>query len=201
MSNIYLKVTIEKKWCTQNFNFKSLKSFSPGQFLESSNSCRYHWIFKILVAEVWEQNCVWLLYYFYFERNYDELKSKSLCFLLNKNINFNKNETGLKMENPITVLERWTMCFSLYKNCKLKIKLMSWSSQKKKRINFTKIKFILSIGHIFNIWVLFQFIVYLINFQNIYIYILQHMKEHYSIHFCCLFLKSLKAFSVSLPSF
>ena len=41
---------------------------------------------------------------------------------------------------------------------------------KEKRINFTKIKFILSIGHIFNIWVLSQFIVYLINFQNIYIY-------------------------------
>ena len=25
---------------------------------------------------------------------------KSPCFLLNKNINFNKNETGSKMENP-----------------------------------------------------------------------------------------------------
>ena len=30
MSNIYLKVTIEKKWHTQNFVFKSLKSLSPG---------------------------------------------------------------------------------------------------------------------------------------------------------------------------
>ena len=33
MSNIYLKVTIEKKWSTQNFNSLSLKSSSPGQFL------------------------------------------------------------------------------------------------------------------------------------------------------------------------
>ena len=37
---------------------------------------------------------------FDFERNQDVLKSKSLCFLLNKNINFNKHETESKMENP-----------------------------------------------------------------------------------------------------
>ena len=41
-----------------------------------------------------------LFYYFNFERNYDFLKSKSPCILLNKNINFNKNETESKMENP-----------------------------------------------------------------------------------------------------
>ena len=35
-----------------------------------------------------------------FERDHDILKSKSPCILLNKNINFDKNETGLKMENP-----------------------------------------------------------------------------------------------------
>ena len=38
MSNIYLKVTIEKKWCSQSFDFKSLKSSFPGQVLGSSNS-------------------------------------------------------------------------------------------------------------------------------------------------------------------
>ena len=31
---------------------------------------------------------------------YGVLKSKSPCILLKKNINFNKNETELKMENP-----------------------------------------------------------------------------------------------------
>ena len=41
-----------------------------------------------------------LLDYFYFERNYDALKSRSPCFLLNKNITFNKNETESKMGNP-----------------------------------------------------------------------------------------------------
>ena len=54
------------------------------------------------IKEVWKQNCLcgWLFYCFYFERNYDVLKLKSPCFLLNKNKNFNKNETESKMENP-----------------------------------------------------------------------------------------------------
>ena len=104
MSNINLKGFIEKKWRTQNFDFIGLESSFPGQFLGSSNSRRYHWIFKLLATQepkVWGQNSVWLFYYFYFERNYEVLKSKSPCFLLNKNINFNKNKTELKMENPI----------------------------------------------------------------------------------------------------
>ena len=42
MSNIYLKVTIEKKRCSQNFDFLSLKNVSPGQFLGFSNLCRHH---------------------------------------------------------------------------------------------------------------------------------------------------------------
>ena len=36
------------------------------------------------------------LLYFYFERNYDVLKSKGPCFLLSKNTKFNKNETESK---------------------------------------------------------------------------------------------------------
>ena len=43
---------------------------------------------------------MWLLYYFNFERKYDILKSKSPCILLNKNINFNKNQMKLEIENP-----------------------------------------------------------------------------------------------------
>ena len=50
MSNIYLKVTIEKNWRSQNFDFLSLKNLSPGQFLGSSNSRKYQWILKLLVA-------------------------------------------------------------------------------------------------------------------------------------------------------
>ena len=46
---------------------------------------------------------MWLFYYFNFERNYGVLQSKSPYFLLNKKINFNKNETNSKMENPTHV--------------------------------------------------------------------------------------------------
>ena len=42
MSNIYLKVTIEKNGCSQNFDFLRLKNLAPGQSLWSSNSSRYH---------------------------------------------------------------------------------------------------------------------------------------------------------------
>ena len=48
MSHINLKVTIEKKWPTQNFGFRSLKNLSAGQFLGSSDSRRYHCVFKLL---------------------------------------------------------------------------------------------------------------------------------------------------------
>ena len=51
---------------------------------------------------------MWLFYYFNFERNYDVLKSNSPCILLNKNINFNNNETELKWKIPHTVSERRT---------------------------------------------------------------------------------------------
>ena len=50
MSNIYLKVTIEKNWRSQNFDFLSLKNLSPGHFLESSNSQRYDLILKIVAT-------------------------------------------------------------------------------------------------------------------------------------------------------
>ena len=103
LSNIYLKVINEKNWRSQNFGFLSSKKLSPGQFLKSSNSRSYHWVLKLLAAtlksEVWEQNCVWLFYYFNLERNYDGLESNSPCILLTKYINFNKKETESKMES------------------------------------------------------------------------------------------------------
>ena len=37
MSNTCLKVTIGKKGRTQNFDFSSLKSWSPGEFLRNPN--------------------------------------------------------------------------------------------------------------------------------------------------------------------
>ena len=138
MSIIYLKVTIEKKWRSRNFDFLSLKNLTLGQFLESSNSRRYNWVLKPLVAtyksEVWDQNCVWVIYYFNFERNYVVLKSNSPHILLNKDINFNRNKTGLKMENPTHSSrdELWEC-----KNCKIKIKLWWVGLCKRKNRTFT----------------------------------------------------------------
>ena len=43
---------------------------------------------------------MWLFYCFNIERNFKVLKSKSPCILLNKNINFTKNQMESKMENP-----------------------------------------------------------------------------------------------------
>ena len=42
---------------------------------------------------------MWLLYYFNFEKSYDLLKSRSPCILLNKKVNFDKNETESTMED------------------------------------------------------------------------------------------------------
>ena len=48
MSNIYLKVTIQKKWHSQNLDFLNLKNLSWGKFFGSSNSRRYNWILQLL---------------------------------------------------------------------------------------------------------------------------------------------------------
>ena len=79
----------------------------------------------------------------------------------------------------------------LCKNHELKLKLWWVGARKRKEFIFCNI--FLSRGKIFKICVLTQCIVYWIN-----LYILLHIKKHYFNHLCCLFSKSLKAFSVSL---
>ena len=78
MSNIYLKVTIET---FSKLRFSGFKRFVTRSVLGSFNSHRYLGILKLLVAtyklDPWEQSCVWLFYYFNFERSYDVLKSSS----------------------------------------------------------------------------------------------------------------------------
>ena len=121
--------------------------------------------------------------------------------LLNKNLNFNKNETKSKMENPTHSFRETNLVpFSSYKNRKLKVK-QPWAGawKEKKRKFFVPI--ILSEEIFFKICVLFQCIVHCIHFQNISIYILLHTKKYYFINFCCFFLKSSKAFSVSLRKY
>ena len=130
MSNISLKFTIDEKWCNQNFDFISLKNSSSCQFLGSSDSRRFHWIFKLLVAtqisEVWEQEaCVAFLLFLFWKLLWSFKVKKSMLFVKKK---FNKNETESKRKIPHTVLDRWNMCFSSYKIWKLKVKLL-WRVQ------------------------------------------------------------------------
>ena len=70
MLSIYLNVTIEKNWRSQNFDFVSLKNLPPDYFLGSSNSHRYQWILKPHAAtwnpEVQEQDCVWWMAFLLF---------------------------------------------------------------------------------------------------------------------------------------
>ena len=85
------------------------------------------------------------------------------------------------------------MCFSSYKNRKLKVKLW-WvgACERKKRAFF--VPFVSSEGN-FLTFVLFQCVVHSIHYTRIYI--LLHIKNITSYVFC-LFLKSSKGFSVSL---
>ena len=156
--------------------FLGLKSLSPGQFWGSSNSRRYHWNLKLLVAtlksEVWEQNCVWLFCYFNFERNYDVLKSKSPCILLNKNINFNKNEAESKMENPTHSFKETNLVLKLILESQIKSKTV-----KQNRAFF--VPFVLSkLNFFFNICISSQCIVHWIHFQNIHTFTYQKTLLH-----------------------
>ena len=104
MSNIYLKVTIQKNWRSQNFDFLSLKNLFPDQILGSSKSRRDIIEFKssccnLKIRGLGAKTCVAFLL-FNLERNYGVSKSKCSCILLNKNINFNKNNKESKMKNP-----------------------------------------------------------------------------------------------------
>ena len=82
-------------------------------------------------------------YYFNFEMNYDVLESKSSWILFNKNIDFNKNETESKMENPIHRFRQKNLLLQLISQSQIRSKtVMSWTPQKKKREFF--VPFILS---------------------------------------------------------
>ena len=82
--------------------------------------------------------CVTFLLFNY-ERNYDILKSKSSCFLVNKNINSNKNEMESKMENPTHTFTEINLYFSSCKNRELKVKLECVGFRETKNVTFKKI--------------------------------------------------------------
>ena len=60
---------------------------------------------------------MWLFYQFTFERNYDVLKTKNPCILLNK------KQNGIENRKSYTQFYRDELCLSSYKNRKSNIKL------------------------------------------------------------------------------
>ena len=120
--------------------------------------------------------------YFNLERNYDVLKSKSPCILINKNINFNKNEAKSKMGKSTQSCTEKIILLQLIQESQIKCKtVMSWISRKKKRAIFVTL--ILSEGNVFNICVLSQCTGYWTHFQNMHTFTYQKTLLHYLRHF------------------
>ena len=81
-----------------------------------------------------------VFYYFNFERNFEVLQLKSPYILLNKDINFNRNETESKMENPTHSFREKKLVLQLIKESQIKSKtVMSLELAKEKRGNFFSI--------------------------------------------------------------
>ena len=91
MSNIYLKVTIEKNWCSQNFDFRGLKNLSPCQknvvlFLEIGGGGDIYFCMRIYIfcfKKTFTQikkfplaNLFVRIYDFFLQT----IKSRTLCF-------------------------------------------------------------------------------------------------------------------------
>ena len=121
---------------------------------------------------------MWFFHCFNFERNYDVFKSKNPCILLNKNIKSNKNKQELKMENPHTVLERLTLCFSWYKNRQLKKNCDEMELAKEKRGHFLYCLFCPKEIFFEFVSTLFVCKVYWIHFQNIHTFAYQKTLLH-----------------------
>ena len=159
MSNNYLKVTIET---ISKLRFSGFKKFVTrsvfGELQLTQISLNFKTSCYNLKIRGKGTN----------EKSHDILKSKSPCILLNKNINFNKNETESKMKNCTT------FCFISYKNRKLKVKLW-WVGACERKKGALFVPFILSKGSFFKICVLYQCIVYWIHFQNIHTFTIKKM--------------------------
>ena len=97
------------------------------------------------------------------------------------------------MENgkSYTVLERMTLCFSSYKNRKLKVKPRWFGVCERERRAFF-VTFILFEGNLFSISVLSQYIAYWIHFQNIHTFTFQKTLLHTLLLFVFKIVKSLQ---------
>ena len=99
MSNIYLKVTIDEKSRSKNFDFLSLKKFVTRSIFAELKITKISLNFKLKNHRPGSKtvsgfSIILIL------KGIKVLKLKSPSILLNKNINFNKSKTESKIENP-----------------------------------------------------------------------------------------------------
>ena len=100
MPNIYLKVTIEKNWCSQNFDYLSLKIHLQVSFWEApthADASELNFLLQLKIKSWSKSVCGFIILIL---KGFYVLKSNSPYFLLNRNINFNQIETEFKIKNP-----------------------------------------------------------------------------------------------------
>ena len=139
MSKIYLNVTIKKNWPFQNFDLLSLKICFHVSFWRAPTHADIIQFQNFLLQPKNQSSESKTMCGFCFdiERNHGDFKSKKPCILLNKNINFNENETKLKMENSIHSFREVNLVLQLMWESQIKSKtVMSKISLKKKRAFF-----------------------------------------------------------------
>ena len=107
--------------------------------------------------------------YFNFERNYDVLKEIMTfwnqtvhVFLLNRKLNFDKNETEFKMENPTHAFKDTNLVLQPMQESWIKSKtVMNWLTKEKRVHWFCNVYFVCE-GNFFNICVEYTFRIYIL---------------------------------------
>ena len=140
MSSIYLKVIIET---FSKLRFSEFKKFVTRSIYEELQLTQILLNFKTFCYNLKTRGLGAKLRVAFlllsFERNYDVLKSKSPCILLNKDITLIKTKQSRKWKIQHTVLERRTLCFSSYKLNRVE------SREKKKKWIFSRFVFYLNV--------------------------------------------------------
>ena len=108
MWNIYLKVTIEKTWQSQNFDFLHLKNLSPS-IIEFYIWLNFKTCCNLKIKGLRANLCVAFLLFWFWKKLWSFKVKESIHFVEQKH----KMEWNWKWKIPHIVLERRTLWFSL----------------------------------------------------------------------------------------
>ena len=155
MSNIYLKVTIEKYWRSQNISqkfkkFVSRSVFGELQLKQISLTFKTSWC-NLKIRGLGAKLCVAFLLFWFWEELW-RFKVHAFCWTII--LTFIKAKGNRKWKIANTVLERQTLCFSSYEKRKLKVKLWWVGARERKKRTFF-VPFTLSD------WKILTFVIYL----------------------------------------